>query len=45
MAPLLETIILLDKLIYIKENKSEFNIKSAFDPKLSPRNYIITAIK
>lgn len=45
MAPLLETIILLDRLLYIHENGGMFHIESAFDPKISPRNFIINAIK
>lgn len=45
IAPLIETIILLDRLLYINESDGVYLIKSAFDPKLSPRNFIVTAIK
>ncbi|XP_026472972.1 protein RRNAD1-like isoform X1 [Ctenocephalides felis] len=45
LAPLVETIILLDRLIFLEELGTISDIIPVFDPILSPRNQILTAIK
>ncbi|XP_072939456.1 methyltransferase-like protein 25B [Epargyreus clarus] len=41
IAPLVETVILLDRILYVLENGLWCEIYPVFDPKLSPRNHII----
>ncbi|XP_073957567.1 methyltransferase-like protein 25B isoform X1 [Choristoneura fumiferana] len=41
LAPLVETVILLDRVLYILEHGLSCEIHPVFDPKLSPRNHII----
>ncbi|XP_041975584.1 protein RRNAD1 [Aricia agestis] len=41
LAPLVETIILLDRMLYIFENGLSCEIHPVFDPRISPRNHII----
>lgn len=43
LAPLVETVILLDRVLYVLERGISCEIRPVFDPKLSPRNHIIIA--
>ncbi|XP_059051006.1 methyltransferase-like protein 25B isoform X2 [Achroia grisella] len=43
LAPLVETVILLDRILFVIENGFSCNIRPVFDPKISPRNHIIVA--
>ncbi|XP_037298868.1 protein RRNAD1-like [Manduca sexta] len=43
VAPLVETLILLDRVLYVLEQGLSCEIRPVFDPKLSPRNHIIIA--
>ncbi|KAM3967864.1 methyltransferase-like protein 25B [Aphomia sociella] len=43
LAPLVETVILLDRILYVIENGMSCKIFPVFDPKISPRNHIIIA--
>ncbi|XP_026738794.1 protein RRNAD1 isoform X1 [Trichoplusia ni] len=43
LAPLVETVVLLDRLLYVLEKGFSCEIWPVFDPKLSPRNHIIIA--
>nr|CAB3265791.1 protein RRNAD1-like [Phallusia mammillata] len=45
VAPTVESIILLDRMIYLKEHGLNCEIKSLFEPKLSPRCFAIIASK
>ncbi|XP_050340929.1 methyltransferase-like protein 25B isoform X2 [Bactrocera neohumeralis] len=44
-APLIESIILYDRALYLQENECQVNIKAAFDPRISPRNHITCSFK
>ncbi|XP_053665530.1 methyltransferase-like protein 25B [Anopheles marshallii] len=44
-APLIETIILYDRLLFLLEKGAQARIDVLFDPCLSPRNHVITAYK
>lgn len=44
-APLVESIILYDRLLYLMEKGSDASIKIVFDPTISPRNHILIAGK
>ncbi|XP_052898851.1 methyltransferase-like protein 25B [Anopheles moucheti] len=44
-APLIETIILYDRLLFLLEKGVQTRIDVLFDPYLSPRNHVITAYK
>ncbi|KAM7341958.1 methyltransferase-like protein 25B [Cochliomyia hominivorax] len=44
-APLIESVLLYDRLLYLLENDCVVQINPIFDPRLSPRNHITTAIK
>ncbi|CAH2050850.1 unnamed protein product, partial [Iphiclides podalirius] len=41
LAPLVESIILLDRVLYLLEHGMSCEIRPVFDPKISPRNHII----
>ncbi|XP_047984547.1 methyltransferase-like protein 25B isoform X2 [Leguminivora glycinivorella] len=41
LAPLVETVVLLDRVLYVLEHGLLCEIHPVFDPKLSPRNHII----
>ncbi|KAJ0182288.1 hypothetical protein K1T71_001657 [Dendrolimus kikuchii] len=43
LAPLVETVILLDRMLYLIENGASCEIKPVFDPTISPRNHVIIA--
>lgn len=45
IAPLIETIILLDRCEYLKENGLEYVILPLFDPAFSPRNNVLISFK
>ncbi|KAI8036812.1 methyltransferase-like protein 25B isoform X1 [Drosophila gunungcola] len=45
MAPLVESIILYDRCLFLTENGCEVHIEAIFDPRLSPRNHITRAVK
>ncbi|XP_037826330.1 protein RRNAD1-like, partial [Lucilia sericata] len=44
-APLIESVLLYDRLLYLLENDCIVQINPIFDPRLSPRNHITTAVK
>ncbi|XP_050073104.1 methyltransferase-like protein 25B [Anopheles maculipalpis] len=44
-APLIETIVLYDRLLFLLEKGAHARIDVLFDPYLSPRNHVITAYK
>ncbi|CAK1602422.1 unnamed protein product [Parnassius mnemosyne] len=41
LAPLVESLVLLDRLLYLLEHGLSCEIRPVFDPKISPRNHII----
>ncbi|XP_023165199.2 protein RRNAD1 isoform X2 [Drosophila hydei] len=45
LAPLVESIILYDRELFLLENGCQVTIESIFDPRISPRNHITSAIK
>ncbi|KAF2364002.1 Methyltransferase domain [Trinorchestia longiramus] len=45
LAPVIETVILLDRCFFLYENGVDCVLVPAFDPKLSPRNMILLATK
>ncbi|KAH8365221.1 hypothetical protein KR084_006267 [Drosophila pseudotakahashii] len=45
MAPLVESIILYDRCLFLMENDCQVRIEAIFDPRLSPRNHITGAVK
>lgn len=45
LAPLVESIILYDRLLYLQENKSNCVILPVFNCKISPRNHVLSAQK
>ncbi|XP_016957699.1 methyltransferase-like protein 25B isoform X1 [Drosophila biarmipes] len=45
MAPLVESIILHDRCLFLMENGCQVQIEALFDPRLSPRNHITMAVK
>ncbi|XP_043662179.1 protein RRNAD1 isoform X2 [Drosophila teissieri] len=45
MAPLVESIILYDRCLFLMENECQVQIEAIFDPRLSPRNHITRALK
>ncbi|XP_005182182.1 methyltransferase-like protein 25B [Musca domestica] len=44
-APLIESVILYDRMLFLMENGCHVQINAIFDPRLSPRNHITTALK
>uniref|UniRef100_A0A182XZ70 Methyltranfer_dom domain-containing protein n=1 Tax=Anopheles stephensi TaxID=30069 RepID=A0A182XZ70_ANOST len=44
-APLIETIVLYDRLLFLLDKGADTRIDVLFDPYLSPRNHVITAYK
>ncbi|XP_037948743.1 protein RRNAD1 [Teleopsis dalmanni] len=44
-APLVESIVLYDRMLFLMENDCKVKIHAIFDPRLSPRNHITMAIK
>jgi len=45
LAPIIETVILLDRSLFLYEKKIDNLIFPLFDPKMSPRNQVILAVK
>lgn len=45
MAPVIETVILLDRQLFLYENGHNSIMLPIFDPLLSPRNQVIVAVK
>ncbi|XP_017097533.2 methyltransferase-like protein 25B isoform X1 [Drosophila bipectinata] len=45
LAPLVESIILYDRCLFLMENDCDVRIEAIFDPRLSPRNHITMAVK
>ncbi|XP_015119248.1 protein RRNAD1 [Diachasma alloeum] len=45
LAPLVETVILLDRFLFLSDNNLKPVLKAEFDPRLSPRNFVLTSIK
>lgn len=45
LAPLIETLILLDRMIFLHEQGFHCELVPLFDPKLSPRNLVLVAAK
>jgi len=45
MAPIIETVILLDRCLFLYENKIDNMMFPLFDPIMSPRNQVIVAVK
>jgi hypothetical protein len=44
LGPLVETLLLLDRWQYLRENGHKAHLVPAFDPRLSPRNIIIVTL-
>ncbi|KAG7271638.1 hypothetical protein CRUP_033962 [Coryphaenoides rupestris] len=45
LAPAVETLVLLDRIIYLQENGVKSTLVPLFDPELSPRNFVLVAMK
>ncbi|XP_011162554.2 protein RRNAD1 [Solenopsis invicta] len=45
LAPLVETAVLLDRFLYLSENDLSPVLKPIFDPRLSPRNFLLFSMK
>ncbi|XP_034001756.1 protein RRNAD1 isoform X1 [Trematomus bernacchii] len=45
LAPVVETLVLLDRIIYLQENGVDSRLVPLFDPNLSPRNFVLVALK
>ncbi|XP_026227442.1 protein RRNAD1 [Anabas testudineus] len=45
LAPVVETLVLLDRIIYLQENGVESQLVPLFDPNFSPRNFVLVAQK
>ncbi|XP_067425652.1 methyltransferase-like protein 25B [Emydura macquarii macquarii] len=45
LAPLVETLILLDRMIYLQEQGFHCEVIPLFDPRISPRNLVLVAAK
>ena len=44
-APLIETLVLIDRCLYLNEKGLECSLAALFDPELSPRNFVIYSVK
>ena len=44
-APLIETLVLLDRCLYLHDKGFPCSLAPLFDPKLSPRNFVIYSVK
>ncbi|XP_006821494.1 methyltransferase-like protein 25B [Saccoglossus kowalevskii] len=44
-APVIESLILIDRMIYLHEQGIDSELIPLFDPKLSPRNFVLVALK
>ncbi|XP_041037710.1 protein RRNAD1 isoform X2 [Carcharodon carcharias] len=45
LAPVIETLILLDRVLYLKEQSYQCELIPLFDPTFSPRNFVLVAAK
>ncbi|XP_034409109.1 protein RRNAD1 isoform X2 [Cyclopterus lumpus] len=45
LAPAVETLVLLDRMIYLRENGVDSQLVPLFDPNVSPRNFVLVALK
>uniref|UniRef100_A0A673A746 Ribosomal RNA adenine dimethylase domain containing 1 n=1 Tax=Sphaeramia orbicularis TaxID=375764 RepID=A0A673A746_9TELE len=45
LAPVVETLVLLDRMIYLQENGVDSQLIPLFNPNLSPRNFVLVALK
>lgn len=45
LAPAVETLVLLDRMIYLQENGVDSKLVPLFDPNISPRNFVLVALK
>ncbi|XP_074540339.1 methyltransferase-like protein 25B [Halichoeres trimaculatus] len=45
LAPVVETLVLLDRMIYLQENGVDSHLVPLFDPNFSPRNFVLVALK
>ncbi|XP_072249851.1 methyltransferase-like protein 25B [Leuresthes tenuis] len=45
LAPVVETLVLLDRMIYLQENGVDSQLVPLFDPNFSPRNCVLVALK
>uniref|UniRef100_A0A3Q1FLJ1 Methyltransferase like 25B n=1 Tax=Acanthochromis polyacanthus TaxID=80966 RepID=A0A3Q1FLJ1_9TELE len=45
LAPVVETLVLLDRMIYLQEKGVDSQLVPLFDPNFSPRNFVLVALK
>ncbi|XP_061801925.2 methyltransferase-like protein 25B isoform X1 [Nerophis lumbriciformis] len=45
LAPVVETLVLLDRMIYLQENGVDSQLLPLFDPDFSPRNFVLVGLK
>lgn len=45
LAPVVESLVLLDRIIFLQENGVESRLVPLFDPNFSPRNFVLVALK
>ncbi|XP_047217262.1 protein RRNAD1 [Girardinichthys multiradiatus] len=45
LAPVVETLVLLDRMIYLEENGVDSQLIPLFNPNFSPRNFVLVALK
>ncbi|XP_072535631.1 methyltransferase-like protein 25B [Salminus brasiliensis] len=45
LAPVVETLVLLDRMLFLQENGFQSRLVPLFDPALSPRNFVLVAVK
>uniref|UniRef100_A0A8C6S875 Ribosomal RNA adenine dimethylase domain containing 1 n=1 Tax=Neogobius melanostomus TaxID=47308 RepID=A0A8C6S875_9GOBI len=45
LCPVVETLVLLDRIIYLQENGVDSQLVPLFNPNLSPRNFVLVALK
>ncbi|KAM4736624.1 methyltransferase-like protein 25B [Anableps anableps] len=45
LAPVVETLVLLDRMIYLEENGVDSQLIPLFNPNFSPRNFVLVAVK
>lgn len=45
LAPVVETLVLLDRMIYLQENGVDCHLVPLFNPNFSPRNFVLVALK
>uniref|UniRef100_A0A3P9L3X5 Ribosomal RNA adenine dimethylase domain containing 1 n=1 Tax=Oryzias latipes TaxID=8090 RepID=A0A3P9L3X5_ORYLA len=45
LAPVVETLVLLDRIIYLQENGVDSQLVPLFNPNFSPRNFVLVAMK